>query len=710
MSVSDANLLQTKTGTVSGSNTVITSLNSGTTAESTVIVVIATSLGTWSGITLPSGFITDKTQGSSGGVAIFHKPDVFAGETSWTFTLSASTTSSWTAYEYSNIDPVEPVDVSVATQTSSVANGGTASTGTTSINAGLSVVAIAAFAAPTVGQTESFSGYTNSFTEDTDQGSTTNPQLATATKYVDNTTGTFETTATFATTSGTARTIQALLVVYRAADAPIQSPLAMFTGFEFGTSGGIGNLGAQSPMNTNNDICTTGTWNTNYLVQAGSARNGNYGLRISNSSSVGSIGVSGASTGASGCFGVNARVVSATGTVMVGGFGWNGTDTLLTVLYDSSATKFGVRWGASGTPSWQSGTTALNTWVWIDGRVRWDKTTWHLDWRIETGTDTYTAQTSPADLTGQTIPAIYIGTIVFGSYSASQSMVADFDDPVSSRYWAAYPLGPHKIPPVIVPDTTGASVSGTAANFNEFTANGTLAAFASTSGQRIDEVPPTVSASADGVVQVTAASSDYMNFLMGTYACAADEMVAAVRMVAAAWGGTGTGTGTLGIRGHDGTTEATIIAALTSYDAASPTAVSSAAPIWQQGMWLRSNGWSQSALDAAALRVGFSTDATPDMGVSALYLEVAVKKASTVRQITLEDPLSATADLIMNTDTSASVAYVVTNSDSNRTVNFTYSVAGTPQAPVPVGPGTNQTVTVNADNFGDVSDLNLEPL
>ena len=35
---------------------------------------------------------------------------------------------------------------------------------------------------------------------------------------------------------------------------------------------------------------------------------------------------------------------------------------------------------------------------------------------------------------------------------------------------------------LLVPESTGATVSGTSGNFNEFTNNGTLAAFAATSG------------------------------------------------------------------------------------------------------------------------------------------------------------------------------------------------------------------------------------
>ena len=46
-------------------------------------------------------------------------------------------------------------------------------------------------------------------------------------------------------------------------------------------------------------------------------------------------------------------------------------------------------------------------------------------------------------------------------------------------------------------------------------------------------------------------------------------------------------------------------------------------------MWQSVNGWTQAELNAAALRVGFSGDATPDMGIHAAYLEVAIGKTKT---------------------------------------------------------------------------------
>jgi hypothetical protein len=486
------------------------------------------------------------------------------------------------------------------------------------------------------------------------------------------------------------------VVLLRSVDASINAPLSYFAGFEWGTTGGMGNAAVNTPGLTGY---------TNLSIASGSARNGGYGLQVATVAASGSANFP-SYTAKGGAAGFNTRVVSATGSVVVASLDTaGGTAISLHVMYDGSTNKFGLQWG-SYTPSWQSGTTALNTWVWIDIRARIDSSLWHADWTLETGTNTYTAQPSPADLTGAsaTSLSLRLGPVT----PITQTATIDLDDAVFSQYAAAYPLTPHVVR-LLVPETTGASVSGTAANFNSFTANGTLAAFASTNGALLDEVPPTVSASSDGVVQVTAAASDYMNFPMTTYTATSSEIIAGVRALASLWGGTGSGTGTLGFRGYDGTTETTFVAASTSFDPDSLTAVSATYPLWYSATWNPGTKWTQTALDAAALRVGFSTDATPDMGVSALYLEVVTKATPVVRQITSGEADQFTVDLRIDPDNSASVSYLLTSTDATRGATFNYSVSGTPQTPVYVAASSTQEVVVNAAAFGDISIEGFEP-
>lgn len=685
------------TATTATTSLVVPLAGSDTTTDGNVVFIF---ISKSAGITVsapPTGFVLGGSNGP--GCLVYWKAAV-SGESSWTFTLTAAGSASFDVWEMSNVDTIDPIEVS-AGSSAFLANGGTLTSGTTTRTAGLDVGARAFFGVSrdTSGVTQSWSGYTNGFEEvlEITNPGTTLTDWAVAQLFHSGTTRTFETTATVATTDADTTASTSFVIVFRAANTAISAPLQFFTGFEFGTHAGIGNL---TLMNSGS-LTNIGTWGTGYLVQAGSARNGNYGLRVVQSAAGAGVACGNFSTTRM-TVGMNVRVVSATGTVVVASPVTSSEVRAGSLLYDATNNKFGVRRADGTTVSWQSGTTALNTWVWVEWRVNSTGPTWFVDWTIETDTNTYTAQTGVSVAFGSTSTLVGVRL----GHSAAQTATFDFDDVCITPMLAAYPLGAHKVPPVLVPETTGASVSGTSTNFNEFTANGTLAAFASTSGQRIDEVPPTISASSDGVVQVTLAASDYMNFPMTTYTCASDEVIAAVRALFSEWGGTGAGTGTIGFRGYDGTTETTFIAASASYDADSLTTASATYPLWKCAMWPSSsstNVWSQTQLDNAALRVGFSTDATPDMGISAAYLEVVTRKAPTVRQITVEDPISATADIYVHPYTSASVSYVITNNDAARSVNFNYSISGTPQTPVTVGPSSSQTVTVNADSYGDVN-------
>jgi len=694
MPVAASDFLWENTGfSASGTSVVVAHPDAGgTTAGTTVVVSVVHSATT---VTAPAGFASAGTT-----IAVFVKSNVSAGETSWTFTLNTSGTAVWYILEIDNVALDDPFDGSGST--SGVISNGAALTSATVSNAGASGVALMFLGTAKIGTTDvsTWASWTNSFTERVDvapASGSAGRQIAVAYKLYEG----WSSHSTAATLTSTVASVStgSSLVLLRSVDASINAPLSFHTGFEFGTHAGMANT-SNSPLGTVS-AAPSGTWGTNYLVQSGSARNGGYGLRVVSSASIAYVVLPTVSAGTV-SFGCNIKPVSGTADALVLVVG-TGNNVFLT--YDSSTEKFGLNWNG-GTTQWQTGTTPIGTWAWVDIRAYGNSSSRHADWTIETGTGTG-SQTSPADLTGVSVATTAI--CYLGSPN-SRTGTFDYDDVVLTRYAGAYPLGQHTHQ-LLVPETTGASVSGTSGNFNEFTANGTLAAFASTSGQRLDEVPPTISASSDGVVQVTLAASDYMEFPMGTYTLASDEIIAGVRALASLWGGTGTGTGTLGFRGYDGTTETTFVAASTSFDPDSLTAASSTYPLWYAAQWSGGlNGaWTQTRLNAAALRLGFSTDATPDMGASAMYLEVAIKKAGLARQVTIEDPMSATVDLLVNTYSSATVSYVITNLDAARSVNFNYSISGTPQTPVTVSPSSSQTIDIHADNFGNISDLSLEP-
>jgi hypothetical protein len=705
VALSADDLIQFDEGSVTAGTSIAVSLPAGTTAGNTVIVFIHSNVA----LTAPSDVTVATTNTFS--PSVFYKSNVGAGETSWTFT-QASADAAWVAVEMSNIDPVEPYETGViSTFGTTASNGGTLSTGTTGFNIGLSTVQFALFSAYLTSgtATKSWSGYTNGFTEITqiDSTSGTNrPCLAASVNFLTGSTAQFQSTGTLTISTGSA-TVRARMVVFREAGSPISAPLAGLTGFEFGTHGGLAettvhSTGSNQPLGPSAGP-PVGTWGTHYSIGSSYARNGDYGLRISTSAATCNVPIACHLT-TPGVYAQNIRPVSGSGTPTV--MTWDvatGTDLLL--VYDVATEKFGLRWGA-GTVSYQTGTTPLNTWAWVEVRIKTNATTHHADWWCETGTGDG-LQTSPADLTGMT-STLLVQVALSGL--TSQTVTFDADDPVYSRAYAAFPLGSHKVIALGV-DTGGtATVSGTAANFNVFTNNGTLAGFSSAAAlAALDERPPTVSASADGLVQVTTASTDYVELPMQTYTLAADEVIAGVRMIASMWCGAGASTGNLTIKGYDGVT-LTSLAART-FDAGSPTAVSATEPLWMASPWAMTPGnpWTPTRLNNAVLRVGYSSDAVPTMGISAIYLEVAIRKTPVYRQITTGEADEFTVDLRVHPYDSSSVSYLVGSTHATRGATFNYSISGTPQTPVYVAASSTEEVVVNAASFGEISDLSFEP-
>ncbi|HEY3142150.1 MAG TPA: hypothetical protein VGJ86_13525 [Acidimicrobiales bacterium] len=669
----------------------------GTTAGNTIVLFLS-SPGT-SVSAIPSGWGTDTA--IAGALYAFRASEVAASQTSWTLTLAATSSVDFSFYvaELSGVDPVVPLEVSTSATGGSKANGGTLSTGTTALNAALNTVAFAVFAADS-NVSSTWSGYTGAFEEvqevTTAAGSTRN--LAVARKFT-TVTETFESTATLATSGSNSTTSEALLVVYRADGSPVVAPLTHLQGFEHGTDGGgTGPTNGAAALYGAALSGGAGTWGTSQLVQAGSARNGGYGFRViqSGAAAYRRIGNVGAKAGS---LGWNVRVVSATGSVVVNEIVNTSLTVVAQLLYDTSTSKYGVRCGTTGTTSWQSGTTATGTWVWVDLRLKINTTTWHADWRLETATDTYTDQAA-AELTGQSAAGT-IGPLNAGA-NVAQTMTADYDDVVMSPYYTVYPLTAHQVRLLTVDVAGTPTLSGTSTNFSVFTANGTLAAWNATNARdAVDEVPPTVSASADGVCQTAVAASDYIEFPMAAPTLADDEVISGVRMLTPMWGGTGTGTGTVGVRGWDDTAETILIPASVSYDAGSPTVVSATEPYWQCAMWAQANGWTATKLAAAALRFGFSTDATPDMGCDALYLEYATRKTS-ARQL-FGDLVSQEAN--PNTEGIRSVAV---SPSGGYDASLHVDLDGTPTDTATPG-GTVTSQTLDAEGGPNVSYVALYP-
>jgi hypothetical protein len=625
--------VQAKSGTglgTEGITPVVASLDSAITEGNTILILVGCvntdandstppELSAW-----PEGFNTDFEDN-------FAQPDLalmalsrVAGlnePTTWDLTpFGTDKRVSWCVLEWDGL-PGEPSFIASSVNAFSATAGVAFGAGTTPALGYSGTLQVALFSHVNTG---TWSGYTAGFTERADTN--TLPSFAVATAY-----STSPAAATCSAAPSSTQLALAALIVYRVADADFDDPPAYMNGFEIGTHNGLLNTTNPSPAHRacSSILGTVGTdisvhsatppgpWSAYYLhiVQAGAAKY----FRVDST-------IFGTQYAA--VKGFHIRVVSSTGLVVLAEIYQTAGGTSTQLVYDTATSKLGVRWnpvgasdlsGAELDVAWQVGTTPPGTWVWVDWRVLGfggpnRRTDWYLD-----GVE----QPSPVLRNFQTVSAV--GHFNWGA-NVAQTVTFDVDDSLFSGVGPAFPYTKHHVRLLTVDPAGTPSISGTSANFSVFTANTTLAAWnAANARNALDERPPTISASADGVCQTVSAASDYAAFPMATYKLPSSRKVTGVRMWAAAWGGTGAGAGTMEIRGHDGAAEASLFPAGTAWDPDSITTPSATVPPWVTAQWHPAGGWDQVKLDAAVLRVGFSSDATPDMGVHCLYLEAAIR-------------------------------------------------------------------------------------
>jgi hypothetical protein len=281
------------------------------------------------------------------------------------------------------------------------------------------------------------------------------------------------------------------------------------------------------------------------------------------------------------------------------------------IFFDQPSGKLGAKI-SSGTA--QLGPLlAADTWTRLDVIFECSASPFTLDWRVNGGSAQTQATFANA---ASTITNADLG------WTANSTATVRYADWVVSTTLADYPLGDHKVVLLTVDPAGTVTLSGTAANFNTFTANGTLAAWnATVARDNTVEVPVTVGASAAGWVQVTLLSTDYVEMPMTSYQLAVGESIAALRMLAPGWA-TSTTAATIGFRSWNGTTETILLAA------ADPNFDNTSTPAWVCKMCTLADFDTQTELDALAFRAGFSTDATPDIGIHAIYAELAVARAA----------------------------------------------------------------------------------
>ncbi len=654
MPQSDDSIIQVNQGT----GTTV-SLPSATTSGNTIII-FASTLG-WGTLGNPivSGFTRDAPFAGVNSEAAIVSKQTSGGETSWTISLATGSRVDWVVHEREGLDGEFRVDVTDNSITNSLAHG---NLGESSAYDGVAYALHSSYIS-TGGVAPAIDSQTGGFAEFAEQNQndgTIANVMAVSQKYLQQPTVNSST----ATATGVTPTRSvSLICVYAASGARRAADVDFCTGFEYGA--------VSSPTNAPLAVNALFTdFSGSPTIVSTSPRNGTYCLEISGTSNIQYVGwdsnVLGATTSTKFqverfCFmfvtslpGADLQLFSMTG---------------VTGFYRSASQKIEIKKG-TGTAVLSDATVSANVWIGIDLRLDPRTTTHTVDWSVDYNANDATAAVAQTQASG-TGTALQAFTLRLGRETAGTGTVR-YDDVVHSRIPGHYPLGDMAVFR-LNPDPAGTlTISGTTANFNTFTANGTMAAWnAATALAAIDDMPPTIGASADGIAQITAAGSDYVIIPMETYNLAANGYTArGVRLIVCGWAASGTAAG-LGIHGYNGTDYTLFIQADAAFD--------NTAAQWVCAM-VRTTGrpsWVQANLDALEARVGYSSDATPDVGIHAVIAELVCRKSQT------EDLFGSSGDLYVTAkrdpDTLGLIGFTV-EIPTGRSATVDYTVDGVPNS------------------------------
>jgi hypothetical protein len=674
-------------------------LPTATTAGTTVLIVVGTNIL----VSSVTGHVNDApSQAGTARAYVYRRSNNPGGETSWTVTLSSAGLCRWTVYEVDGLDPDAPLDVVLATQTTSTTSGTTASSGTSPRSTtydGLVVAAHASYNSTTTTPT-TFSGHSGGFTE-TDEGSVNDGTSKAVDLSVSMRTtqvlGTWETTATASATLSATNAAGALVLVYSAAGAKRDANVSFFWGFKVGAAAGLAT-----------GLASTGAGNsTRYWESAtGSPAITADGLQLASASSAQNVvSAQAAMLGVPQLqalverveFRFDASLPSVDVELLVVTSGV----TTIVLRYVTASQKLGLTVGGSSEVL-SDATVAAGGWIGVDLRVVNTGVTpnfvWTGNWLIDYGT-------GPVVQANATWTA---GTVLLSAFTTRLGWTAAVTVPaVTFAYLLVsvtaghYPLGGYTIV-LLKADPAGTlTISGTSTNFALMTANATGAAWnAATALTNITEgPPPTIGASAAGFCQTAAAATDYVEVPMETYAAAPAGSVRAVRMLACGWAAAATAA-TIGFRGWEGSAETTLFAtADPGFDNSTTT------PAWVCKFYRPTNGWTQAKLDALAFRVGFSDDATPDIGIHALYAEVAVQTAAAQGMFGTAGDVTVSAQLDAN---SAGILGLATTTVDGKGAVLHYEVSGSP-TDVTVPPAGSDSRTLDAPDAPTVGYVAVYP-
>jgi hypothetical protein len=382
------------------------------------------------------------------------------------------------------------------------------------------------------------------------------------------------------------------------------------------------------------------------------------------------------------------------------------------IWYRTADQKLGVKIG-TGTEVLSDATVSAGQHIGIDclydPRTTTHTCQWTVDYDADIGDTTAAVAQSAASTAGMTAGGIT--TVRFGH---TEAVTATYwmTDLAGSRVRKTYPIGDIRIVTRKVDPDATPTVSGDSANFRTFTANGTLAAWtAAATITTLDDVPPVVGASADGIAQIANASTEYVHVPMQTYDLAGNDVVAVGgRWYWAGWAASGN-PATFRFRPYDGVMGSTFD---TIFGETVDAGFDNSSLIWM-GMIHNSNAQlnsfyslTQAKLDALAAQFGFGIDQNPDAGAQVVLFELALKPTGT--EHVFGDPAGTPrVEQRTNPDSGGLVSLdVYTPAGSGATVRY-YDAADTPTEVAVPADSSPYVITVNAEDIPSYPRIEMTP-
>jgi len=369
--------------------------------------------------------------------------------------------------------------------------------------------------------------------------------------------------------------------------------------------------------------------------------------------------------------------------------------TTVFVRYRTASQKIGVQIGTDA-EQLSDAVVAADKWIGIDIGYYSGLTTHTCDWQVDY--DSLDAVDAVPQIQATGAGSVGNTTIFRFGWHVARTATVRFDDISVARRRYAYPIGDQRILPIKVNNSDDLpTVSGTAGNFRVFTADGgTLTAFSGAgAAAALDDIPAVIGASADGVCQTANDTGSYINIPFETFQGAPDYVLSCLQIWAAGWAASGTAA-TVGYR-HVVDGEEIVIGANT----VDPT-FDNASTVWVCRMYKHLDvtfyRLTQARLNSSAVRVGWSGDAAPDIGLHNVLGELCVFPVKIVHLF--GDPEGLPRVVAGTNGLSGSIIAIHCYTDVGQTGTLTWWDADdVPHATAVLASSNPQTIIVAADEI-----------